>query len=102
MSDLMCNPKRLYKQQSAWWDNAANLLVVNLLVTPYNQERGGSRQILPWPGTQGAGASEEAWILAGRHDLLRLLRATLAAGRRWPSDYRHYAAAYLRGFRHID
>jgi hypothetical protein len=34
--------------------STANLLVVNLLVKPYNQERGESRTILPRSGYQGA------------------------------------------------
>jgi hypothetical protein len=79
--------------------HTANLLVVNLHVKPYNQRRDESRQFLPRPGLEGPRPSQEAWIHPRGHDLVRLLRATLATDRGWPPDYRHDVAAHLRGVR---
>jgi hypothetical protein len=73
----------------------ANLLVVNLHVTTYKPKRGESREILPLSRYEGTGASEEAELLPGRHDLVRIFGSSLAADRGRSPHHRYDPSAHL-------
>jgi len=76
----------------------ANLLVVNMHVINYKLARESS-EIFQGPWHEGTWASQTAWVLAGGHDLFRVLRPPLAANRGRTAYHHDHATPHLRGVR---